>query len=111
DTFQHRISGASNRQLSRRMVWRFNVRSDRFLHYGMDFLRGAERRRGAAVRTDRRARRDGAAARGDQGMIRQTHRPLLWIVLAALLAYVTYLSFKAYLGPDFLIGYANMFSC
>ncbi len=44
-------------------------------------------------------------------MIRQTHGPLLWIVLAALLAYVTYLSFKAYLGPDFLIGYANMFSC
>ncbi len=44
-------------------------------------------------------------------MIRQTHRPLVWLILAALLAYVSYLSFKAYLNPDFLIGYANMFSC
>ena len=44
-------------------------------------------------------------------MIRQTHRPLVWLLLAALLAYVSYLSFRAYLSPDFLIGYANMFSC
>jgi hypothetical protein len=44
-------------------------------------------------------------------MIRQTHRPLVWILLAALLAYVTYVSFKSYLSPDFLIGYANMFAC
>lgn len=44
-------------------------------------------------------------------MIRQTHRPLMWILLVALLAYATYLSFKAYLSPDFLIGYANMFAC
>lgn len=44
-------------------------------------------------------------------MMPRTHCPLIWILLAALLAYVTYLTFKAYLGPDFLIGYANMFSC
>ena len=44
-------------------------------------------------------------------MIRQTHRPLMWALLAVLLAYLSYLSFKAYLGPDFLIGYANMFAC
>ena len=44
-------------------------------------------------------------------MIRQTHRPLVWALLAAALAYVTYVSFRAYLAPDFLIGYANMFSC
>ena len=44
-------------------------------------------------------------------MIRQTHRPLVWLLLAAMLAYVSYLSFRAYLSPDFLIGYANMFSC
>lgn len=44
-------------------------------------------------------------------MIRESHRPLMWILLAALLAYVSYLSFKAYLSPDFLIGYANMFAC
>lgn len=44
-------------------------------------------------------------------MIRESHRPLIWVLLAALLAYVSYLSFKAYLSPDFLIGYANMFAC
>ncbi len=44
-------------------------------------------------------------------MIRQTHRPLVWLLLAVLLAYMSYLSFRAYLSPDFLIGYANMFSC
>ncbi len=44
-------------------------------------------------------------------MIMQTHRLLVWLFLASLLAYVSYLSFKAYLGPDFLIGYANMFAC
>ena len=44
-------------------------------------------------------------------MIRHTPRPVVWLLLAALLAYVTYLSFKAYLNPDFLIGYANMFAC
>lgn len=44
-------------------------------------------------------------------MIAQTHRPVIWVLLAALFAYVTYLTFKAYLGPDFLIGYANMFAC
>lgn len=44
-------------------------------------------------------------------MIMQTHRLLVWLILAALLMYVSYLSFKAYLSPDFLIGYANMFSC
>ena len=44
-------------------------------------------------------------------MIMQTHRLLMWVIVAALLAYVTYVSFRAYLGPDFLIGYANMFAC
>ena len=44
-------------------------------------------------------------------MIRQTHRLFVWLLLASLIAYVSYLSFKAYLSPDFLIGYANMFSC
>ena len=44
-------------------------------------------------------------------MIRQTHRLLVWLLLAGVLTYASYLSFKAYLNPDFLIGYANMFSC
>ena len=41
----------------------------------------------------------------------QSYRPIIWLFLSALLAYVTYVTFRAYLGPDFLIGYANMFSC
>ena len=44
-------------------------------------------------------------------MITQTHRLVVWLLVAALLASVTYVSFRAYLGPDFLIGYANMFAC
>ena len=44
-------------------------------------------------------------------MIMQTHRLLVWLIVAGLLAYVTYVSFRAYLGPDFLIGYANFFAC
>jgi hypothetical protein len=44
-------------------------------------------------------------------MFTQTRRPLGWMFLAVLLAYLTYLSFRAYLSPDFLIGYANMFVC
>jgi hypothetical protein len=44
-------------------------------------------------------------------MIGQTHRVLAWALLAALLAYLSYLSFRAYLSPEFLIGFANLFSC
>ncbi len=44
-------------------------------------------------------------------MITQARRPLGWVLLAALLAYLMYLTFTAYLSPDFLIGYANLFSC
>ncbi len=44
-------------------------------------------------------------------MIMQAHRPVGWILLGALLAYLVYLSFTAYLNPAFLIGYANIFSC
>lgn len=44
-------------------------------------------------------------------MIRQAHRLCMWALLLALLAYVSYLSFKAYLNPEFLIGFINLFSC
>ena len=33
------------------------------------------------------------------------------LLLMALLLTVTYISFRAYLGPDFLIGFANLFAC
>lgn len=44
-------------------------------------------------------------------MSQQAKRLLMWALLLVLLAYVGYVSFRAYLGPDFLIGFANMFSC
>ena len=44
-------------------------------------------------------------------MTQQTQRMLMWVLLLALLAYVNYLSFRAYLSPEFLIGFANLFSC
>ena len=44
-------------------------------------------------------------------MIHQTRHLLVWVLLLALLAYVSYLSFRAYLSPEFLIGFANSFSC
>ena len=56
---------------------------------------------------------DSRIAGGTSGsaMIQQTHRLLAWLLLLALLSYVSYLSFRAYLSPDFLIGFANQFSC
>ena len=44
-------------------------------------------------------------------MTQQPKRLLGWALLLALLAYVSFLSFRAYLSPEFLIGFANMFSC
>jgi hypothetical protein len=45
-------------------------------------------------------------------MIPQPHRPLfVWAALLALLAYASYVSFRIYMSPEFLIGYANLFSC
>ena len=44
-------------------------------------------------------------------MIQQPHRLLPWVLLLAVLSYLSYLSFRAYLSPEFLIGFANVFSC
>lgn len=44
-------------------------------------------------------------------MTQQTQRIVMWALLLALLAYVSYLSFRAYLSPEFLIGFANLFAC
>ena len=44
-------------------------------------------------------------------MMRQTRQVLLWALLLVLLAYVSFVSFRAYLSPEFLIGFANVFSC
>ena len=44
-------------------------------------------------------------------MTQQTRRMLVWALLLALLGYMSYLSFRAYLSPELLIGFANLFSC
>lgn len=42
----------------------------------------------------------------------QTQRKVLvWIMLSALAALVTYVTFRGYLSPEFLLGFANSFSC
>jgi hypothetical protein len=44
-------------------------------------------------------------------MSHQVKRLLMWALLLVLLTYVSYVSFRAYLSPEFLIGFANLFSC
>ncbi len=44
-------------------------------------------------------------------MMTHTRGFWVWILVLSLLAYVSYLSFRAYLNPEFLIGFANFFSC
>ena len=44
-------------------------------------------------------------------MTLQARRLLMWVLLLGLVSYISYLSFRAYLSPEFLIGFANMFSC
>lgn len=36
---------------------------------------------------------------------------LIWMLLSALAALLTYATFRGYLSPDFLLGFANTFSC
>lgn len=36
---------------------------------------------------------------------------VLWVVLGALAALLTYLAFRGYLSPDFLISFSNSFRC
>ena len=38
-------------------------------------------------------------------------RLLVWMLLSALAVMVTYAVFRGYLGAEFLIGFANTFSC
>ncbi len=44
-------------------------------------------------------------------MTPQARQLLVWTVVGIVLAYISYITFRAYLGPDFLIGFANIFSC
>jgi hypothetical protein len=38
-------------------------------------------------------------------------RLLLWVILATLAALVTYLAFRGYFSPEFLLNFSNAFSC
>jgi hypothetical protein len=44
-------------------------------------------------------------------MTREARQLFLRVLLGVVLAYITYISFRAYLGPDFLIGFDNFFGC
>lgn len=38
-------------------------------------------------------------------------RAMVWLILAALAALVTYLAFRGYFSPDLLLNFSNTFSC
>ena len=41
----------------------------------------------------------------------QARKILVWLLLAALAAIVSYLGFRGYLSPELLINYSNSFYC
>lgn len=41
----------------------------------------------------------------------QTTRILMWLMLIALAALVSYMGFRGYLSPELLINFANSFYC
>jgi len=41
----------------------------------------------------------------------QSKRVLLWLILVALAALVTYAGFRGYLSPELLFNFSNAFSC
>lgn len=44
-------------------------------------------------------------------MTDQRLKMLAWLLLAVLAALASFAAFRGYLGPDFLLGFANSFSC
>ena len=44
-------------------------------------------------------------------MTRTQSKMVVWIVLAALATALTYATFRGYLSPELLLGFANSFSC
>ncbi len=43
--------------------------------------------------------------------VSQAKRILLWLVLGALAALLTYIAFRGYLSPELLINFSNAFRC
>lgn len=58
-------------------------------------------------KADRNPPRDAAA----KPSVSTPRQRWFWLLVTALFAYFTYLTFKAYLDPELLIGFANLFSC
>ncbi len=44
-------------------------------------------------------------------MMQNQSKLLVWFLLAALAAALTFVTFRAYLSPELLLGFANTFSC
>jgi len=43
--------------------------------------------------------------------VSQAKRILLWLLLGALAALLSYVALRGYLAPDFLISFSNAFRC
>jgi len=43
--------------------------------------------------------------------VSQAKRILLWLVLGALAALLSYVAFRGYLSPELLINFSNAFGC
>ncbi|UCF74927.1 MAG: hypothetical protein JSU71_11780 [Betaproteobacteria bacterium] len=43
--------------------------------------------------------------------VSQAKRIVLWLVLGALAALLTYIAFRGYLSPELLINFSNAFRC
>lgn len=44
-------------------------------------------------------------------MMQNQSKLLAWLLLALLAAALTFITFRAYLSPELLLGFANTFSC
>ncbi len=55
---------------------------------------------------------ENSAAPGETPSMTEARRKLLvWILLSMIAAVVSYATFRGYLSPDLLLGFANSFSC
>jgi hypothetical protein len=50
-------------------------------------------------------------AYSEEQAVTQTRKAMIWLLLAALAALVSYWSFRGYLAAEFLIGFANSLYC
>jgi hypothetical protein len=50
-------------------------------------------------------------AAGRIAMTENQRKMLVWILLSALAASISYAAFRGYFSPELLLGFANSFSC